>query len=98
MYNTYRGDKMLLKEFSNDAYQLLAYLKSIEVEYKKDKIIIDTQQEIGDALHFSKGKVNQLMAELIQLNVIEKQTKRGKYKITVLGNNVIKLMEVKVDE
>lgn len=43
---------MKLSRFSNDEYKLLNYMKSIEINYKQTKIIIDSQIEISKTYIF----------------------------------------------
>ena len=87
---------MKLSRFSNDEYKLLNYMKSIEINYKQTKIIIDSQIEISKNIHFSLAKTNQIIKALINLNLISKYSEHGKNYITEKGNEVIRYMEKEI--
>lgn len=87
---------MKLKEMANNDFYVLEYMKSIEVIHGNEKIIIHTQQEIADALHMSKLKINQIIHHLFHLNLIRHYTNKGKYQITDMGYRVIKLMNTNI--
>lgn len=82
-----------LEIFTNDKYKLLKWIDDNEVQYRKNKYLSASQQEIADALHYSKSKTNKYINELIQLNYLKRLKKRGKYALTKQGQESIKIIE-----
>ena len=84
---------MNLIVFTNDRYKLLKWISDNQIEIKNSRYLISSQQEIADALHFSKKKTNLYINELINLKYLKKYKKRGKYAVTLKGNEVINVIE-----
>lgn len=84
-----------LEIFTNDRYKLLKWIADNEVQYRKTKYLSSSQQEIADALHYSKSKTNKYINELIQLNYLRRYKAKGKYALTKQGNEAIKIIEKK---
>lgn len=83
---------MKLRQLSNETYSVLEYMKSVEVNYKGEFIVIESQQDMAEILHIGKVKINKIIKQLVEIELIVKYTGNGKYKITDLGNRVIKKM------
>ncbi|MBQ3545649.1 MAG: helix-turn-helix domain-containing protein [Lachnospiraceae bacterium] len=73
----------------NDYYALLKLLHENEVVVLDETIIPLTQQQIADALDFSKMKVNSMFNVLQREGLIEQKT-RGKYVLSDRAENIIK--------
>lgn len=82
--------KANLEIFTNDKYRLLKWIADNEVQYRKAKYLSSSQQEIADALHYSKSKTNKYINELIHLDYLRKYKEKGKYALTKNGKDVIK--------
>lgn len=87
---------MKLKEFGNDIFKVLDYMKTVEVVHGNEKIIVHTQQEMANDLHMSKLKVNQLISQLFYFKLLRYYTQKGKYQITEAGYEVIRLMNTEI--
>lgn len=82
-----------LEPFANDSFKVLKFLKDNQVEVKGHWYVTLSQQEIADMNHMSKLKTNRILRELREGNfVVLYQNKRGKYKITEQGHEVLRLM------
>ena len=85
-----------LEFFSNDYYKILKFINDNQIEIKGDKYSSYSQQEMADALHFSKVKVNKMIKDLITSGYIQVfKNIKGKYQITDSGRDVIYRIGVK---
>lgn len=82
------GIKLLL----NDYYELLKLLQDNEVVILDETVIPLTQQQIADALNFSKMKVNGMFNVLQREGFIEQKT-RGKYVLSDNAESILKSID-----
>lgn len=81
-----------LEIFTNDKYKLLKWIADNETQYRKDKYLSSSQQEIADALHYSKSKTNIYINELIKLKFLKRYKVKGKYAVTKQGYEAINII------
>jgi len=67
------------------------YISFENIKRKSDKEYVHlSQQEIADLAHFSKQKINKILKDSINEDYVSKfKSLRGKYKITVKGEQII---------
>ncbi len=82
----------LVDLFASDAYRLLHLLVSLQTETVDGKRIRESQEEIAELFHVSKGKLNPLMQALVSSGCIRKYRARSGYVITPLGSGVVECM------
>lgn len=78
--------------FVNDRYLVLKTLYEHQIEINDTKICPITQQEIADALGFSKTKVNNILNELIGEYVEIYNNTKGRYQLTEQALAVLKVL------
>lgn len=84
--NAQRG---LVNLFTSDSYRLLCLLVQLQTETLDGKRVRESQEEIAELFHVSKGKLNPLMQELVASGCIEKFRARSGYTVTQLGADVV---------
>ena len=87
--NAQRG---LVNLFTSDSYRLLCLLENLQADTPHGKRVRESQEEIAELFHVSKGKLNPLMQELVAAGCIEKYRARSGYTVTRLGEQVIELV------
>ena len=87
--NAQRG---LVNLFTSDSYRLLCLLSELQAETLDGKRVRESQEEIAELFHVSKGKLNPLMQSLVASGCIEKYRARSGYTVTQLGTQVIELL------
>lgn len=81
-----------LEIFTNDKYKLLKWIADNEIQYRNAKYLSSSQQEIADALHYSKSKTNMYMNELIKMKFLKRYKEKGKYAVTKRGYEAINII------
>ena len=84
--NAQRG---LVNLFTSDSYRLLCLLASLQTDTPHGKRVRESQEEIAELFHVSKGKLNPLMQELVASRCIQKYRARSGYTVTQLGMLVV---------
>jgi predicted transcriptional regulator len=74
---------------TSDSYQLLCLLDSLQAETLEGPRVRESQEEIAELFHVSKGKLNPLMQSLVASGCIQKYRARSGYQVTQLGSQVI---------
>ena len=74
---------------TSDSYQLLCLLESLQAETLEGPRVRESQEEIAELFHVSKGKLNPLMQSLVASGCIQKYRARSGYTVTPLGSQVI---------
>ena len=74
---------------TSDSYQLLCLLDSLQAETLEGPRVRESQEEIAELFHVSKGKLNPLMQSLVASGCIQKYRARSGYTVTPLGTQVI---------
>lgn len=88
---------LIYEEFANEKFFVLNQLNSMQLQYKKEKYVSITQQELADVCHFSKKKTNDYVKWLIENGfVCNYNNKKNKYQITEKGKSLIKIMKREV--
>ena len=87
--NAQRG---LVNLFTSDSYRLLELLVSLQTNTLDGKRVRESQEEIAELFHVSKGKLNPLMQSLVASGCIEKYRARSGYTVTLLGKQVVELI------
>ena len=87
--NVQRG---LVNLFTSDSYRLLCLLVQLQADTLDGKRVRESQEEIAELFHVSKGKLNPLMQSLIAAGCIEKYRARSGYTVTPLGTKVVELL------
>ena len=87
--NAQRG---LVNLFTSDSYRLLCLLCSLQTETPHGKRVRESQEEIAELFHVSKGKLNPLMQALVAAGCIEKYRARSGYVVTQLGMQVMEVV------
>ena len=87
--NAQRG---LVNLFTSDSYRLLCLLSELQAETLDGKRVRESQEEIAELFHVSKGKLNPLMQSLVASGCIEKYRARSGYTVTLLGKQVVELI------
>ena len=74
---------------TSDSYQLLCLLDSQQAKTLEGPRVRESQEEIAELFHVSKGKLNPLMQSLVASGCIRKYRARSGYQVTQLGTQVI---------
>ena len=74
---------------TSDSYQLLCLLDSLQAETLEGPRVRESQEEIAELFHVSKGKLNPLMQSRVASGCIQKYRARSGYQVTQLGSQVI---------
>lgn len=74
---------------TSDTYQLLCLLENLQAETLEGPRVRESQEEIAELFHVSKGKLNPLMQSLVASGCIRKYRARSGYQVTQLGSMVI---------
>ena len=74
---------------TSDTFQLLRLLDSLQVETLDGPRVRESQEEIAELFHVSKGKLNPLMQSLVASGCVRKHRARSGYVLTGLGTQVI---------
>lgn len=82
----------LVNLFTSDAYRLLCLLAELQTNTIEGPRVRESQEEIAELFHVSKGKLNPLMQELVESGCIQKYRARSGYTVTQLGLDVIQLV------
>ncbi len=84
--NAQRG---LVNLFTSDSYRLLCLLTELQTDTPHGKRVRESQEEIAELFHVSKGKLNPLMQALVASGCIQKYRARSGYTVTSLGAGVV---------
>ena len=84
--NAQRG---LVNLFTSDSFRLLCLLEELQANTRDGKRVRESQEEIAELLHVSKGKLNPLMQSLVASGCIQKYRARSGYTVTPLGMQVV---------
>ena len=84
--NAQRG---LVNLFTSDSYRLLCLLEDLQAETLDGKRVRESQEEIAQLFHVSKGKLNPLMQALVASGCVQKYRARSGYTVTPLGEQVV---------
>ena len=84
--NAQRG---LVNLFTSDSYRLLCLLVTLQADTLDGKRVRESQEEIAELFHVSKGKLNPLMQSLVASGCIRKYRARSGYTVTQLGAQVV---------
>ena len=87
--NAQRG---LVNLFTSDSFRLLCLLTDLQTDTIDGKRVRESQEEIAELFHVSKGKLNPLMQSLVASGCIEKYRARSGYTVTLLGKQVVELL------
>ena len=87
--NAQRG---LVNLFTSDSYRLLCLLVQLQTDTLDGKRVRESQEEIAELFHVSKGKLNPLMQALVASGCIRKYRARSGYTVTQLGMEVVDLI------
>jgi DNA-binding PadR family transcriptional regulator len=79
----------LVSLLTSDSFQLLCLLDSLQTETLEGLRVRESQEEIAELFHVSKGKLNPLMQSLVASGCIQKYRARSGYTVTALGTQVI---------
>ncbi len=74
---------------TSDSYRLLCLLVSLQADTLDGKRVRESQEEIAELFHASKGKLNPLMQALVASGCIQKFRARSGYTVTQLGAWVV---------
>ena len=74
---------------TSDTYRLLCLLVSLQTDTLDGKRVRESQEEIAELFHVSKGKLNPLMQALVTSGCIRKYRARSGYTVTQLGAWVV---------
>ena len=78
--------------FTSDSFRLLCLLTDLQTDTIDGKRVRESQEEIAELFHVSKGKLNPLMQSLGAAGCIEKYRARSGYTVTLLGKQVVELI------
>lgn len=78
--------------FTNDRYLVLKILYEHQIEINGVTICPITQQEIADALGFSKTKINNVLNELIGDYVEIYNNTKGRYCLTEQAKEIVRTL------
>ena len=84
--NAQRG---LVNLFTSDSFRLLCLLEELQANTRDGKRVRESQEEIAELFHESKGKLNPLMQSLVASGCIQKYRARSGYTVTPLGMQVV---------
>lgn len=82
----------LVNLFTSDSYRLLCLLASLQTDTLDGKRVRESQEEIAELFHVSKGKLNPLMQALVSAGCIKKYRARSGYTVTARGTQVVELI------
>ena len=85
--NAQRG---LVNLLTSDSYRLLCFLEDLQTQTVDGPRVRESQEEIAELFHVSKGKLNPLMQQLVASGCIQKFRARSGYVVTPLGGTVIR--------
>ena len=88
--NAQRG---LVNLFTSDSYQLLCLLAQLQTDTLDGKRVRESQEEIAELFHVSRGKLSPLMQGLVSAGGIQKYRARSGYTVTTLGMQVVEHIE-----
>ena len=88
--NAQRG---LVNLFTSDSYQLLCLLAQLQTDTLDGKRVRESQEEIAELFHVSRGKLSPLMQGLVSAGCIQKYRARSGYTVTTLGMQVVEHIE-----
>jgi len=74
---------------TSDTYRLLCLLGDLQANTLDGPRVRESQEEIAELFHVSKGKLNPLMQSLVASGCIQKYRARSGYTVTPLGSQVI---------
>ena len=74
---------------TSDTYRLLCLLDNLQASTLDGPRVRESQEEIAELFHVSKGKLNPLMQSLVASGCIQKYRARSGYTVTPLGSQVI---------
>ena len=80
----------LVNLFTSDSFRLLCLLVQLQTDTLDGKRVRESQEEIAELFHVSKGKLNPLMQSLVASGCIKKYRARSGYIVTHLGEQVVK--------
>lgn len=72
--------------FVNDKYKVLVCMAKCQILVGNSLVVKLSQQEMADALGFTKAKVNQIVKGLKENGYIRQLSPRGKYVLTSKAN------------
>ena len=78
--------------FTSDSFRLLCLLDNLQADTLDGKRVRESQEEIAELFHVSKGKLNPLMQSLVASGCIEKYRARSGYTVTLLCKQVVELI------
>ena len=78
--------------FTSDSFRLLCLLTDLQTDTIDGKRVRESQEEIAELFHVSKGKLNPLMQSLVASGCIEKYRARSGYTVPLLGKQVVELI------
>ena len=84
--NAQRG---LVNLLTSDSYRLLCLLVQLQTDTLEGRRVRESQEEIAELFHVSKGKLNPLMQALVASGCIRKHRARSGYAVTGLGTLVV---------
>ena len=84
--NAQRG---LVNLFTSDSYRLLCLLVQLQTDTIDGLRVRESQEEIAELFHVSKGKLNPLMQALVAAGCIQKYRARSGYTVTQRGAQVV---------
>jgi predicted transcriptional regulator len=79
----------LVNLFTSDSFRLLCFLERLQTQTVDGPRVRESQDEIAELFHVSKGKLNPLMQSLVASGCLAKYRARSGYVITQLGSQVI---------
>jgi DNA-binding GntR family transcriptional regulator len=75
---------------TSDSYRLLCLLDHLQTGTSAGPRVRESQEEIAELFHVSKGKLNPLMQSLVASGCIKKYRARSGYVVTPLGARVVR--------
>ena len=88
--NYLNGQRGLVNLFTSDSFRLLCLLSELQADTLGGKRVRESQEEIAELFHVSKGKLNPLMQSLVASGCIQKYRARSGYTVTPLGEEVVR--------
>jgi len=79
----------LVDLFTSDSYRLLRLLETLQAQTVDGLRVRESQEELAELFHSSKGKLNPLMQSLVASGCLTKYRARSGYVITPLGTQVL---------
>ena len=87
--NHLNAQRDLVNLFTSDSFRLLCLLEELQANTRDGKRVRESQEEIAELFHVSKGKLNPLMQSLVASGCIQKYRARSGYTVTPLGMQVV---------